>query len=633
MLDTEVVGGFANDASVRVVVKNEAIWRQGSIPRGDLLFLARGRVEYLWQRDSKAELVDVRDVGDLLGLTALVERVAYQVSAIAVEDCLLYALPWPAVSAALDLHDEARNYVHRHLFWVTRFGGAVSCAINPTISTPSGVAGRAKSILQAHLDSAQIIVVRDTEGLVTCNPRDPIWHLAEKMVKYNIDSVIVIDNARLPIGIVTASDLVHHVIGCDASKDMAVESVMSEPVITVAANSSSIAAMLLMMQRKVSNVCVTADGTRFSPALDVWSDRDLMSHCGHHPAGLLREIGRLNSVSRARELNDEVERLAGLYLVSGISSILVGQICAELYDEMTNRLLTLARNELAEQGETLPNIPWAWMSVGSDGRREQILRNDMDNALVFESSGDFSKDDTNRSIFLKLTTRVVEMLVECGFSRCQGGVMASNPKWCRTDREWQEELELTGFTDSNTILRALVLYDLRYIAGDASLVPPLRKTIFTQVPNSKAIMTKLAELVVDKPPPLNFLGRFVVEKRGGREIEFDLKHRGLAPFRDAARLFALKYGLSNHYSTGSRWEDIGGQIPELRELALLARECHEELMRIRILNGLKRGDSGRFLDPESLSKLDRTRLAYIFDVLRMVQQYVRNEFRTDSRYR
>src|SRR5690606_16709117 len=152
-------------------------------------------------------------------------------------------------------------------------------------------------------------------------------------------------------------------------------------------------------------------------------------------------------------------------------------------------------------------------------------------------------------------------------------------------------------------------------------------------PLNPGMMTKIAELVAEPAPPLNFLGRFVVEKKGGREVEFDLKARGLAPFREAARLFALKHGLSKRYSTGGRWEEIALHVPELSEIAPLARESYDFLMRTRVLNGLRRHDSGRFVDPSERTKLERAMLANVFDVLRMLQRRVRLEFRLDAKGR
>ena len=130
---------------------------------------------------------------------------------------------------------------------------------------------------------------------------------------------------------------------------------------------------------------------------------------------------------------------------------------------------------------------------------------------------------------------------------------------------------------------------------------------------------------------MNFFGKFVVERRGGREVEFDIKARGLAPLRDAARILALKHGLKRHYSTGGRWNEIHDSVPRLSEVAALARDCYDVLIRLRTLTGLRRGDAGRFLDPSTLTKLERAQLANVFDVVRMVQQSVRVEFGLDLR--
>jgi len=626
LLDGEAVEAFAREASVRVWVKNDRIWTQGLVPEGDLYFLAKGRVEYHWTREGHSELVDVRDVGDLLGLTALVDGVPYQVSAIAAADCLLYSLPWGLVESTLEGADEARDYVRRHLFWVTRVGGSVSTISGPEVATPRGMTGRAKDILQAHLHSARVVAARG-KRIVACGPDTSASEAARLVTENHLESIVVTDHRRHPLGSVHATDLVRGILVGGLPPSTPVAELMSSPVVTMPEFSSAIAATLMMMKKRVSQLCVTEDGTPESPVLDVWSDRALMKLSGYHPAGLMRDLGRVASLARARELSDEIERLAGLYLGAGVSAVVVGQICAELYDELLDRLLTMAVGELTQAGKDLGGIRWAWMSVGSDGRREQILRTDMDNAVVFAGTGDPARDEATRGLLLELTGRVVEMLVECGISRCQGGVMASNPKWCRSLSEWQKELQLIELNPAPEILlRAIVLYDLRFVAGDPGLVAPLRETIFRRTPANPGVMRRLAELTVGAQPPLNITGEFVIERKGRREREFDLKARAINPLRDASRLWALKHRLSNHYSTGSRWSDLGAHVADLGEIAQLARQSYEELMRLRVLNGLANGDSGRYLDPSKLSRLDRARLSNVFDVIRMVQARVRTEF-------
>lgn len=624
MMRLEAVQQLAGDASVRALAAGDFVWRQGDRPRDEVFFVARGRVEYIWQVEERRERVDLRDVGDVLGFTAVMHNEAqHSVSAQAAEDCLFYVLPAARIRSLLEGHDEARHYVRRHSYWVARVGQTVAL----TEPTDSAIAGRAKNILQAHLDGAQLIRPRPIERLLTCAPEAPIAEAAALMAAKRVPSILIVDEQRRPLGIVTANALVKQVIVDGVEKSAAVATVMAKPVITVSPHSSATAAMLLMLRERIGQVCVTEDGTPQTPALDVCTQKDLLAQSGHHPAGLLREIRLARSNPRFRELCDEIESIARSYLEAGVSAIYLGQMCAELYDELVQRLIELAAAELANAGTPIPPTAWAWMSVGSDGRREQILRTDMDNALVFEPLGTPEADEEARAVLLQLATRVIERMAAAGFARCQGGVMALNPRWCRTTTEWLAEFKsYDGGLEGDRLLRATVLYDLRYVAGDKPLCDTLRQAVFDSATDNMLLQRRLAEAVVGMAPPLNFIGRFVLEKLGAGDEQFDLKARGMAPLRDAARLLCLKHRLSRRYSTGGRWEEVRRNLPRLAEIAGSARDAYDFLLRLRTLNGLQRGDSGRFINSSQLTKLERSQLSSIFDVVRLVQAELRREF-------
>ena len=629
MLPAESIDELAQAAHVRVLVDGEDVWQQGDPPGEDLYVLVRGRIEYLITIDQQTEMVAVRDEGDLLGLTPLLRSEPVRTTARVVEDSILYGLPWRKLQRLLANNDEARHYVNRHLFWTTRLGGESTTLPAPETDL---ISGRAKSILQAHLAGGRVIQPRGPERLLTCSPDTTIHAAARLMARRRVPSVLVVDEAGRPLGIVTQSAIVKQVVAGEMPREDVVTRVMASPVITVSSLSSATAAILLMLRERIGQVCVTEDGTPDTPALDVFTNKDLLAKSGHHPAGLLREFRHARTVARLRELCDEVEEITGSYLDAGVSAIFLGQICAELYDELVQRLLEMTTAELARDGVKLPAIPWAWLSVGSDGRREQTLRTDMDNALVFAAADTAEANETHRKTFLQLADRVVAKMVECGFSRCQGGVMASNPKWCRTDREWQEEVDIiSSSTEPDDLFRGIVLYDLRFVAGDPTLTPPLRQAIMDSVRTNSWLQRRLAELVVETPPPLNFWGKFVVEKRGDRTGEFDLKGRAIAPLRDAARLLALKHGQLRRYSTGGRWEDLHRHVPAVEAMAKVAREAYDVLLSLRLTTAISRHDSGRFVDPSKMSKLEKARLAHAFDVVRMVQTHVRLVFNLESR--
>ena len=629
MLPEAAILDLANEARVQVLVAGEKVWQQGDPPGDFLLVLVRGRVEYTISTDGQTELVAVRDEGDLLGLTPLLRAQPSRTTAHVVEDTILYGLPWRKIERLLADHDDARHYVNRHLFWTTRLGGETESMPAPETGT---ISGRAKNILQAHLAGGKVIQPRAIERLLTCAPTTTIEEVAKIMASRRVPSVLVVDPERRPLGIVTQSAIVKHVVAGNTPSSGPASAIMASPVITVSALSSATAAILLMLRERIGQVCVTEDGTPETPALDVFTNKDLLAQAGHHPAGLLREFRHARTIARLRELCDELEEITASYLDASVSAIFLGQICAELYDELAKRLLEMAIADLSTQGITLPAVPWAWMSVGSDGRREQTLRTDMDNALVFVSGPDAATDEAHRALFLQLTQRVVNSMVECGFARCQGGVMASNPRWCQTSQEWLTEIQEMGdSTHPDRVFRGIVLYDLRFVAGDPVACRPLRQAVIESVRGNAWLQRRLAELVIETPPPLNFWGKFVVERKGDRAGEFDLKGRALAPLRDAARLLALKNNQTRRYSTGGRWEDLRRNVPALTELAKIAREAYDVLLTLRLTTAIAQQDSGRFVDPSKMTKLEKARLAHAFDVVRMVQDHVRLAYHLESR--
>ncbi len=627
MLEEKVIQSLAREASVKVLVKGEKVWDQGETAGNTLYFLERGRVEYKVNDGGHSELVDVRDVGDLLGLTALYEAAIFRVSAEVIEDSLLYCFDWNLVEPLFAENDEARNYIRRHLYWTTKLAGEMPVLMKMT----KAVSNQSSNILQAHLDGAHQIRPRNILRLLTCGPDLSIHDAAQQMIERRVPSILVVNENRHPRGIVTYRDMVEKVIVQRLGKDEPVAKIMVSPVVTIEKESSATAAILLMLHQRIGKVCITEDGTDKSPALDVCTEKDLLGQTGHHPAGLLREIRHARTTTRLREICDDIEKIIHSYLEASISGLFIGQICAELYDELVQRLIQMALSAMQENGQDLSDLDWAWVSVGSDGRREQLLRTDMDNAIVFKSSGSEEQDQQIRKQLNILAENVIQGMTYCGFARCQGGVMALNPKWCLSDQEWKKEiLSIDTSTDSTQLLRANIIYDMRHVTGNKSLAESIRSTMFKHLASNDAVLKELAIMAIELSPPLNFLGKFVVEKRGRNSGEFDIKNRAMAPLRQAAQAFAFKYQLSLRYSTGGRWTEIAKQVESLKEVALLAREAYDFLLRLRTMNGLKRGDSGRFIDPEKLTKMEKAQLVNVFDVVRMVQNSLKETFHLDA---
>src|SRR5690606_41627263 len=138
-------------------------------PGEDGVRVAEGRVGCFTADEGGRPRVHVRDVRDLLGRPALGRNRPLDIGARVVEESILYGLDWHRVRRLLADHDDARNYVNRHLFWATRIGSSADGRpeIEASSADEGAIAGRAKNILQAHLAGGRLIEPRAIERLLT----------------------------------------------------------------------------------------------------------------------------------------------------------------------------------------------------------------------------------------------------------------------------------------------------------------------------------------------------------------------------------------------------------------------------------------------------------------------------------
>jgi CBS domain-containing protein len=196
-----------------------------------------------------------------------------------------------------------------------------------------------------------------------------------------------------------------------------------------------------------------------------------------------------------------------------------------LNDALAQRVIQLAQAKRGLAGA------WCWLALGSEGRMEQTLVTDQDNALIAEGAFQASKD-----AFLAFADQVNRDLDACGFPLCKGDIMARNPRWCLTPQEWRGVFD--GWIRNNNpeaLLNASIFFDFRPLAGDARLAGALRAAVLEQTRGNRAFCRALAQTALQTRPPLGLLSDFTAE-------EIDLKLLGTRPFVDAARVLTLAAG-------------------------------------------------------------------------------------------
>jgi signal-transduction protein with cAMP-binding, CBS, and nucleotidyltransferase domain len=218
--------------------------------------------------------------------------------------------------------------------------------------------------------------------------------------------------------------------------------------------------------------------------------------------------------------------------------------------------------------QTLENVPFAFLALGSSARNEMTLFSDQDNALLF---ADVPSDQlsTTRQRFLTLADAVCTKLKQAGYPTCPGGIMAVNPAWCLSLSEWKQHFN--GWIKDTTpeaLLKLNVSFDLRCAAGDETLLQQLRDHVRQTTEARPEFYTHFAKNCLGYKPPLGLFGRLRPGRHEGRKT-INLKSC-LKPLETFARLYSVRHGIAAPGTTE--------RINALHEAGVLPDETVRELI-------------------------------------------------------
>jgi CBS domain-containing protein len=264
-----------------------------------------------------------------------------------------------------------------------------------------------------------------------------------------------------------------------------------------------------------------------------------------------------------------------------------------------------------------------WMALGSEGRFEQTLSTDQDNALIFTVPEGMTADQV-RAQLLPVACRINETLAACGFPLCRGKVMASNPQWCLSREEWRGVfLNWIMHGTPEALLHASIFFDFRALYGTATLTDELRLWLSKAARDHPIFLRQMAENAMRNRPPLGLVRDFVL----GKENTLDLKLNGVTPFVDAARIFSLASGITDT-STIQRLRlsaaamripgaEVEGWINAFLFIQMLRVRHHHEA--IAQQNKDIQPELNNLINPALLNELDRRILKEAFRQARKVQ--------------
>ncbi len=312
----------------------------------------------------------------------------------------------------------------------------------------------------------------------------------------------------------------------------------------------------------------------------------------------------------------DVRRLARSLLGQGVQARQLTALISHLNDLLTQRILQL---KAAEHAIALEQV--CWLALGSEGRSEQTIATDQDNALILPDGA----DSEFRRRLLRFALDVNGTLDACGYPLCRGGVMACMPDCSLTLAEWRARFSRwIEHGAPQDLLDASIYFDLRGLAGDLSLAQRLHVEVLGWAHSTPRFLKQLALNAVSREPPLNWLGRLETDERGS----IDLKLQGAALFVDAARLYSLAHGIA---ATGTRERLLAfgerAGLPAAETGAWIAGFEFLQMLRLRV----QLGESGSVDEPnrvrvQDLNDVDRRILRESLRMARRLQQRMRLDY-------
>ena len=603
---------LATVTSLEYFPKDSVILTAGDRASDSLYIVQKGAVKLGIRTQVGKELViDMRGEGEIFGLLSLMSRDVARLNVIAVEDTFCYSISREDIQDVIARHHEVSDYLLRTS--LTRY---MDRSLNE-LRTQVNLVGNAEQLLYS-------LSVADVARHIaaTCGAGTSIHDAAQIASRGNTGALFVVDDEGCAIGAVTDQDFARKVVAEGISADEPVTRIMSSPVISVEGGERVFRALLAMLGRDIHHILVTEQGLPTS----VLTSHDLMVLQGKSPLSLARHIEQQQTIDGLAKAQKRVGDLLPLLMREGAKASHITRVVAELNDRVTAKILELGEKELGA-----PPVPYCWVVMGSEGRREQTFKTDQDNALLY---GDPPEDGRARAneYFAALADFAAAALERCGYPRCPGGYMASNPRyrlplsaWQQTFDVWIDEAEYHATED------ATILFDMRPVAGDFTLHERLWSHVMEKLKSASFFKSILASIAISRKPPLGFFRTFVVERGGEHKEELDVKSLGTGPIVDAARVFALDAGVTQT-NTVDRLAAL--QSADYLEGTTLTdmQEAFQFLTLLRLENQLQQAREAvpldNFVSPRKLTHLQRGLLREAFQTVARVQSVIDDRFRT-----
>jgi CBS domain-containing protein len=450
----------------------------------------------------------------------------------------------------------------------------------------------------------------ESRELICCPAETPVHEAAVMMGRHRVSCLFVEDEQQRIIGYVTDITLRDNVIARQVSLQTPIREVMDAPVVSISPDAYVYEAMLLMFRTKIRYLLIGKEGeyTGFI------SRNKLLSDQSQSPFVFIQSVKLALSVEELRNKWQKVPEIVYQLLNRGVKAEIVNQVITTVADTIAQKVIEGVIDEMGP-----PPAKFVFMVLGSEGRKEQTLNTDQDNAIIYEDKANEQRELV-RDYFLKFAEQVSEQLNTIGFSFCEGGFMAKNPKWTHSLSHWKRNYTTwIGESSPERVMNFATFFDCRFLYGEPAIMEELKEFLNEELKSiGEIFLYHMAKNALQYEPPLTTFFKNIRTFSKGSQQVFNIK-KTMTPIVDLVRVYALKNRifLSN---TGERLEALkeGGVFTDTEYRELL--QSYYYLMGMRLKNQAvqiihDKVPADNLLDPNKLTKVEQVTLKEIFKVI------------------
>jgi CBS domain-containing protein len=596
LLSLELLNDLTQKLEVRYIRRGQCFPPKEN-ENSSLYMIRSGAIEL---RDSDNQLVGKLAEGDIYTSECQLIEIDESSCHLVLEDCLLYQLPCTQLKRFCDQSKEFTHYFEADLS--ERLQKAANYS-NRTVDV--GVASMTVPI-------GQLL----TKKPVTLECPASIQQAAQIMSELNVSSIMLTQDGQLS-GILTDRDLRRRCVAKALDVSSPISDIMSTNVISMRSDDLVLHALMTMTKTHINHLPIVDDGD----ILGMLTATDLTRHSSGNPVFMTSEIRKSQTLEELKKILGRLPQLQLILANSNIPARNIGETISCITDVLTIRLIEMAQQDLGPEP-----VPFVWVSGGSQARHEQSSHSDQDNAMIIADEASSS----DMPYFRELAKRVCDGLDACGFIYCPGDAMAMNKKWCQPYSQWNKYFkDWIEKPEPMALMLSSIFFDLRPVHGDFSLHRKLHRSMLKMTVQNSLFIAHMVSNALTHKPPMGFFRTFVLIHDGEHDNTFDIKHRGIVPITDIARVLALAEGIDK-VNTSERLIALSGTKSMSSEMSANLLDALEFIANLRIQHQAEQIRKSRkpdnFLPPDKLSSLERKHLKASFEIITEAQESIHNRY-------